>query len=311
MRPWERHRKCSAEFDAGTSKPSCFGLRSARRCLTWGSAVICGICALAALFLFACSTLLGVDSGLPIEDGGQSFDATSPGNDAGADGGNGIVEAGPCETGKPDLYVCNGRCGTVSDSCGNAVNCGATCAGNSTCNTSKNICECSAPDWCHGRCGPSIDYCGVSQTCICPTGTTCDHSTGYCSGCIANPLACNGKNCGAEFNGCINVSCGTCSGSQHCRITAPDTAGTCCTPQTPQELCMGKCAGTVVDPCTDHPTDCATVNMCADTQQCQNNACCLRNDQPCSATGMPCCSGHCAASVDAGDGSVTPQVCAP
>jgi len=281
------------------------------RRLTWGSAVVCGICAAVAFTVLACSTLLGIDSGLPFDDGGAIEDVTTPVPDAGRDSADIEVEGGACEAGKPDLYVCNGRCGTVNDSCGNAVQCGTTCVGNQVCDTTKHLCQCSATEWCHGRCGPSIDYCGVAQTCICPNGTTCDHSTGYCGSCIPNPLACGPKTCGNEYNGCVTESCGQCKPSDHCRIVAPDTAGTCCTPQSAEDLCMGKCAGTVVDPCTDHPTDCSTINQCASTQQCQNNACCLRNDQPCQAQGTPCCSGHCSMSVDAGDGAVTPQVCVP
>ncbi|WP_394822387.1 hypothetical protein [Pendulispora albinea] len=260
----------------------------------------------------ACSTLLGIESGLPFEDGGSLSEAGVP-DEGGIGGGLQPDSGNACDAGRPDPYFCNGRCGKLTDRCGNEVNCGMACAGNLICNETKHLCECTAPDWCHGRCDKSIDYCGVQQTCICPNGSVCNHSTGFCGTCIPNPLACSGKNCGYQDNGCAKQSCGTCKAGDVCRrVPASDTSGTCCTPKTGAELCLGKCSGIVVDPCTDKPTDCATINQCAPTEMCGGNAtCCLRDDQPCSPQGEACCSGKCAPSVDAGDGAVTPQVCVP
>jgi len=273
----------------------------------WGKTA-CGGGIMALLALAACSTILGIDKGLPLEDGGALDEASTAGE-------SGVAA---CDVGAADPFACNGRCGSVTDNCGNEVDCATTCAGNLVCNPTKHLCECEATDWCHGRCGNSIDYCGVEQTCTCPTGSVCNQLSGLCGNCIPNPLACNGKTCGYADDGCAKQTCGDhgggCAAGDSCHYDPGATAGTCCTPKSGADLCVGKCAGTVTDPCTGQKTDCSTLNTCTtNTEQCQNNTCCLVNGQPCDARagGTPCCSGHCAAPVDAGDGAVTPQVCAP
>ena len=277
--------------------------------LTWGTYATCGCMAL--FVLAACSTILGVEKGEPYEDAGSTDDATpTPVEDA-----NGGSDGGGCDAGKPDPNLCNGRCGKLMDSCGNEVDCGKTCAGNGVCNEPKHLCECTAPNWCTGRCGKSIDYCGVEQSCNCPAGSVCSTLSGFCGNCIPNPLACNGKNCGYADNGCAKQSCGTCGANQFCRLAkSSDTAGNCCAPSTREQLCAGKCDGIVIDGCSGRIYDCSNANQCASgTEQCKNSTCCLVDGQPCdpSSGTKLCCSGHCAAPMDAGDGEVTPQVCVP
>jgi hypothetical protein len=276
--------------------------------LTWGTYATCGCMAL--VVLAACSTILGVEKGEPYEDAGSTEDVTQPP----LEDANPGSDAGACDAGKPNPNFCNTRCGKVLDSCGNEVECPKTCEANWVCNEATHYCECAAPNWCVGRCGELLDYCNKKQTCTCPAGSVCNTLSGYCGSCVPNPLACNGKNCGYADNGCAKQSCGQCGANQFCKLAkSSDTAGNCCTPSTRTQLCAGKCDGIVIDACNGRIYNCATENQCAASEECKNSTCCLKEDQPCdlSSGAKPCCSGHCAAPMDAGDGEVTPQVCVP
>jgi len=83
--------------------------------------------------------------------------------------------------------TCTGRCGTVQDNCGRAVDCGNTCSGTDTCGG-----------------GGAANVCGCTPE---PQATTCDHR------------------CGAEKNNCSqDVNCGTCIGGGGCFVAGTRVA---------------------------------------------------------------------------------------
>ncbi|MFL6043169.1 MAG: Hint domain-containing homing endonuclease [Gaiellales bacterium] len=72
--------------------------------------------------------------------------------------------------------TCTGRCGTVQDNCGRAVDCGNTCAGTDTCGGggAANVCGCTPEPratTCSGRCGAEKNNCSQDVYCgICAGG---------------------------------------------------------------------------------------------------------------------------------------------
>lgn len=104
-----------------------------------------------------------------------------------------------CECKPPS---CEGKCGVVSNSCGQQLNCGDNCGAPQTCGGggAPNVCGCtpkSQEDACLGaECGRVSDGCGGEYACgvECGPTLTCDNNKCTCNGnpCAANRSCCNG-----------------------------------------------------------------------------------------------------------------------
>lgn len=169
---------------------------------------------------------------------------------------------------------CDGKqCGTVVNSCGQSISCGA-CVAPATCQNGR--CAPCVPDCTGKRCGPN--NCGGScGTCIAPE--TC--LDGIC-GCVPN---CTDKTCGPD--GCGD-SCGTCT-----------TRGDVCRED---GQCVGAACGIGAKICSvgsDVPCCVASYNCCPAGNGidgcCETDQTCCPSDQQgcCFGLGATCCpDGH-------------------
>ena len=155
------------------------------------------------------------------------------------DGCGGVLDCGGCTTPTetcvegqcvcPDVpqNACAGRCGVITNECGNTRDCNlASCGAGLVCNVGNGICECPQvpPVDCAGKCGQVANACGnvlecggcqgnetcTNNTCQCtpePRDTTCDKT-------IANKTV-----CGIVKNNCnVDVDCTeTCPANFMCR----------------------------------------------------------------------------------------------
>jgi len=149
------------------------------------------------------------------------------------------------------------NCGTISDGCGGALDCGSctapqTCGGGGT----ANVCGCS-PTTCAVQaknCGTIADGCGGTLTCgSCTAPQTCGGggTANVCGNGTCTPKTCTqlGKNCGQVSDGCGGLlNCGTCTAPQTCG--GGGTTSVCgCTPDVCGSLDCGSkpdnCGGTL------------------------------------------------------------------
>ena len=128
-----------------------------------------------------------------------------------------------CSACTPDsmTQTCQGKCGTVANNCGAAVDCGDTCVAthgpNWICGAAQHTCVCTrdvAAD-CSGKCGTITDRCGFSVD---------------CSAAGNGGLACTatGQVCEADHSCCTQEPIGTtCSGDpgDDCNTTVPNNCG--------------------------------------------------------------------------------------
>lgn len=117
--------------------------------------------------------------------------------------------------------VCAGKCGSVSDGCGDVIDCEANGNGGTVCGNGE---------WCGGGGTPS--QCG-KPACV-PSNQA---------------LACNGK-CGLVANGCGGLhQCNGCTGGAVCGFSVPNECGApACQPIAAATACAGKC-GKIGDGC--------------------------------------------------------------
>ncbi len=178
--------------------------------------------------------------------------------------------------------ACNGKCGIVSDGCGDQIDCdmsgfgcpvGKTCGGGNVpgqCGSGTVCMPASAASVCAGKCGFVQDGCGGGYVCTGSNGgLTCDANAGLtCGGggvlnqcgkpaCIPKTTlqACPGsgsyKSCGKVSNGCGElIDCQGCLQGQSCGLTTPNLCGDIpsCQPIAVTTACASKC-GTVADGC--------------------------------------------------------------
>lgn len=167
-----------------------------------------------------------------------------PGPGVGGDGGIGGILGGGGPGGcKPK--TCAGlkaECGSVADGCGKVLECG----------------ECEEGS-----------FCGIVEH------NVCTDPDSLCVP-IAKDVACAGKECGKEGDGCQGFyECGACPGGQACGVLAPfqcddeltpgggGGGSFSCVPLTPEQACDGKQCGRAFDGCgatDEHIIDCSQVN---------------------------------------------------
>jgi hypothetical protein len=176
--------------------------------------------------------------------------------------------------------VCNGRCGMVTNACGQTFDCGG-CAAGSHCDSGLHSC-CTDPSTACGAqpCGTIMNSCG--QTVQCGNAGACADSTNYtCMSdacCKTAAFACSGvPACHNVDDGCGNsYTCGSCSGVQVCN---PATLS-CCTPT----ACTGCGAG--------YTDGCGNTCGCPGSQICNSAHACVCPAVPCAhCTVGNCCIG--------------------
>ena len=166
------------------------------------------------------------------------------------------------DSGIPEPAECDPRgcadvgatCGTISDGCGDTVECGScppgeVCGGGGTPNVCSGGCQpltCAEHD---AECGIVDDGCGSTLDCgDCPQGTSCG-ATGTPNQCDCDALSCtdHGAECGVVSDGCGDtVDCGDCPPGETCGGGGePNICG------------AGSC-----DPvtCSDHGAECGAVD---------------------------------------------------
>jgi hypothetical protein len=169
--------------------------------------------------------------------------------------------------------TCDGKCGIISDGCGDTIDCGTTnCDPGEACNQTTNQCipQCdliscadagatcgTISDGCGGTvfCGncTSPDICGLNQPGVCGT-PDCTK--------IPEATACAGK-CGSIPDGCGGVwTCPGCPTGQVCGANTPSVCGPgSCTPDT---ICPEDTCGPIADGCGG-TTDCG---ICTPPESC-------------------------------------------
>ncbi len=184
----------------------------------------------------ACGSLLGIDSGYPLEDAGDDGaslpDAIVQG-DGGGGTGDGGGDGGPACT--PDTTYCYTHCGPGADDCGHAWQCVDNCPSVNgwSCDPTSNQCACVDTAFsCTGLCGMATDTCGTSHDC-----GTCDGG-----GCMQTDTCPTGQACGFAISCGRMIACGGDMGG--CKSGTCDVdAGTCCTPVS--DPCQDQCNVTV------------------------------------------------------------------
>jgi hypothetical protein len=216
----------------------------------------------------------------------------------------------------PDSHVCDGKCGTVTNNCGQQINCG-TCPA-VTCKDAaceENICK-----YTNKADGSS---CGSGKKCC--NGTCCTSSSQVCyehACCTPNSTSttCNGK-CGTVVNNCgQSVDCGSCP-SETCKDASCQTNicvytnkadGTSC--GSGKKCCAGVCCnsnqscvhGVCKDKCGSNPP-------CGDGQTCCGGTCetgiCCELNEGCSSDSQ-CCDGlDCIDPKDSGSPTTCQKCC--
>jgi hypothetical protein len=170
--------------------------------------------------------------------------------------------APPTCTPTTEEVACAGKCGVVSDGCGDTIDCGDDCDEDEVCNEATNECvpQCD-PQTCGdvgANCGYISDGCGGTVQCGVCTGTqVCGlNQPNVCGQPSCTPIpevtACAGK-CGPVSNGCGGVyTCPGCPSGQVCGGGGPSICGPgSCTPETmcPEQIGCGQtgdgCGGTI------------------------------------------------------------------
>jgi hypothetical protein len=208
------------------------------------------------------------------------------------------ASAPDCEPEDPQT-ACAGKCGYVSNGCGQQVDgglidcseyggaCdeGTVCGGSGVANTcAVGTCDpFSDADACGDReCGRATDGCDGSVDCgTCDAGSVC--VDGYCE-LLCDPIprvqACSGKSCGQVGDGCGGTyDCGSCDADEACGEFDPfqcdPIPSATCIPFSADEACAGRQCGIVLDGCGTAPEneiDCADVNGgCASGEVCGMN----------------------------------------
>src|SRR5262245_34428513 len=97
----------------------------------------------------------------------------------------GTPDAGTVDACTPNLALCAGRCGRVTDPCtGTVVDCGGSCGVGATCDGKTGLCACARPaGLCDRRCGKVTDPCGDEVDCNgCADAGGCNDA-GACGSC--------------------------------------------------------------------------------------------------------------------------------
>lgn len=191
-------------------------------------------------------------------------------------------QAGICTAGSP---VCQGKCGTITDACGRAIDCGGCPTGQVCGGGAANICGACVAD-CAGKCGGVSDGCGGS--CVSDCGASigenkrCDN--GVCVACVSGNQQCGGT----HGECCFGLFCerGVCISQ-----CGSDCAGKCAGED-------NGCGGTCGNPCAQSQT-CCKGQCCSAGQTCCGGACCEANQtccggDTCCPVGQTCCGGTCA-----------------
>ncbi len=140
-----------------------------------------------------------------------------------------ICEGATCTCDEPrsDEEVCDdegAECGTVTDVCGNAVDCGDICFNDGTCSDGGDPIECTTGETC---------FCSSDECCFsCPDGN-CDFDCGSGSTC---EVSCAGGNCGFDCGGgstcdftCSGGNCSeNCGGQSTCSQTCSSGCDVLC-----------------------------------------------------------------------------------
>ena len=215
--------------------------------------------------------------------------------------------------------TCAGKCGSVTNNCGQAVDCGScacqpACDDCFTCDESTRTCKVD-PGQEGKACGSTGQVCQQGGTCACDATSCPDCQTcgtdGICAGCAG---CCDAGTCVETCPSCTTcsggqcVSCpGCCDGSGACQDGTTNAvcgaAGATCAVCSGQNACVS-------GQCVCQPTTCAAGNSCGQiadgcggilqcggcsnpTPICTNHVCtaCGSNDD-CSA-GQRCCAGSC------------------
>ena len=241
-----------------------------------------------------------------------------------------------CCTPQSKETTCNGKCGYVTNNCGQQVNCGdcavKTCQ-NGTCGDTHT---CNYTPVTNGQPGPNCPAPGK-----CCNGTTCCTSSQVCTGngCCTPISICPANACGNVPNGCGGtINCGTCpvetcksasctenicvysnqtngQPGNNCASPRKCCNGTCCatgqicntaaTPPaccTPISICPANACGSISNGCggTINCGDCPAVVCksvaCTDHQCVYTNTADGGTTTGCSTNGKKCCKGQCCTS---------------
>mgnify|MGYP000203293755 CR=1 FL=1 len=224
--------------------------------------------------------------------------------------GSEVCFSNACCLPQPKDKTCEGKCGTVTNNCGQQVNCGdcpvktcetATCSGQSTCNyTPVNDgqqgpnCTGQGQFCCARKCCSSGQVCFNDGCCVPQSKEqTCKDKCGEvinncgqkvdCGPCA--PMTCKEGTCGKhnicsyqnQANGQPGTNCPNpqfCCAGNCCDSNAVCFNNGCCIPRTKEQTCDGKC-GNVVNNC-GQTVDCGacTVQTCKEgTCNAQTNIC--------------------------------------
>ncbi len=266
-----------------------------------------------AMLAAACSTVLGVDFDAPH----LSTIDVQGGDGGGGDGGSGEGGGGPAGSCVPKTCAAQGfTCGTQSDGCGGAIECGM-CGAGTPCMDGKCTCKAKTCPDVGASCGTADNGCGGALDCgACTTaGEACAQKKCQCQ---PKNCAARGATCGTVPDGCGNTyDCGTCMtnlAGPNCGGGGPNKCGAnACVPLT----CAGHC-GDMSDGC-GKILQCAG---CAAPQTCGGggtaNVCgcspttCAQQGKNCGSIGDACggalACGACGGSDSCGGGGVA-NVC--
>jgi hypothetical protein len=137
----------------------------------------------------------------------------------------GVCASATCCTPASQAVVCAGKCGNVTNNCGQTIACGG-CAAPMTCQ--QNVCSCTpeaAAVTCAGTCGTVNNNCGQPVACApCDAGTTTSSSTG---GGDAGTCA-DGIENGDETDVDCGGACPPCDACQGCSLDGDCASGLSC-----------------------------------------------------------------------------------
>ncbi len=197
---------------------------------------------------------------------------------------------------KPDstAVTCNGKCGSVTNNCKQAVACGSC-----NCKQQCDVCfTCQAGPTTPGAC--VVDAKKVGQTCGAP-GQVCQ-ANGTC--------ACRDSACANPTPVCGAVTCEACTSDAQCQ--AAGKGGVCCDGSCYAGDCCGNSDCDNPTPiCTQH-----TCSACTSTTQCGNREIC--DDGSCEACDVCPGAGNCTyespqqaieAGYTAGASEITARIC--
>ena len=185
--------------------------------------------------------------------------------------------------------TCAGKCGSITNNCGQAVNCGScacspACDGCFTCQEGANSPGTCVPDSqkVGQSCGGSGKVCQADGTCVC-SDSACSNPTPVCGQEICETCSSDAQ-CAAAGKGdiCCGGSCfsGDCCGN-----------GDCTDPTKPI------CTGHVCSPCT-------STSECGAKEICDNGEC-----QPCDVCADECAYATPQAAIDDASVATTIRIC--